>query len=181
MHLKEDKKTVDLLVRVRSQSQQAFAELALAYAPLIESECAKRVGKIEADELRQVALIGLYSAACSFDITKEGITFGLYAKICIGRRLDGELRKLYTRVEEPIGDDEISPVASPEEELIARESYNKLLEQIDRTLTEGERSAFMLYLSRKSYAEIANILGRTEKSVDGAIRRAKAKLRKING
>lgn len=179
--MKEDKKTIELILRVRENKQNAFAELSLIYAPLIESECAKRAGRVEQDELRQAALIGLYSAACSFDITKEGITFGLYAKICIGRRLDSELRRVYNHHESPIDEDEMSPASSPEEELIARESYEKLLSQIESTLTEGERDVFMLYLAHKPYAEIARILGRTEKSVDGAIRRAKAKLRKING
>ena len=72
-------------------------------------------------------------------------------------------------------------MASPEEELIAREDYRELLRSIDRVLTESEREAFALYLEGKSYSEIAERLGRTAKSVDGALRRAKEKIRKING
>ncbi len=148
---------------------------------MLENECSKRAGKLESDDLYQAALIALYSAACSFDESRQGITFGLYAKICVQRRLDSELRRVNVPVEELTDENEISPAASPEEELISRENYRDLLDSIDRALTESEREAFMLYLADKSYAEIARILGRTEKSVDGALRRAKEKLRKING
>lgn len=175
------KKLSELLAQVKNGNQKAYAELSRQYAPMLENECKKRVGQSEYDDLYQAALMALYSAACSFDSSREGITFGLYAQICVRRRLDGELRRAGKNVDEPIDENEISPAATPEEELISRENYRVLLDSIDRTLTEAERSVFLLYLADKSYAEIARILGRTEKSVDGALRRAKEKLRKING
>ena len=124
----------------------------------------------------------MYGAARTYDESRGGLTFGLYAKICVRRRLDGEFRRAGKyRYDVPIAENEASPLASPEEELIAREDYRELLNSIDRVLTESERAAFTLYLEGKSYAEIARILGRTAKSVDGALRRAKEKIRKING
>lgn len=147
---------------------------------MLESECAKRADKMEMDELRQAALIALYNAACSYDGNRPGITFGLYAQICVRRRLDSELRKAHIPQGQPIDEDEADPSASPEDELISRENYRKLIDSIDRVLTESERSAFLLYLSDKSYTEIARILGKSEKSVDGALRRAKSKLRKLS-
>ena len=176
------KKLSELLSQVKDGNQKAYAELSRQYTPMLLNECAKRSDKMDADELYQAALIALYGAARTYDESRGGLTFGLYAKICVRRRLDGELRRAGKyRFDEPIAENEASPLASPEEELIAREDYRELLRSIDRVLTESEREAFALYLEGKSYSEIAERLGRTAKSVDGALRRAKEKIRKING
>ena len=172
----------ELLAQVKNGNQKAYAELSRQYAPMLYSECSRRSDRMDSDELYQLALIALYGAARTYDESRGGLTFGLYAKICVRRRLDGELRRAGKyRFDEPIAENEASPLASPEEELIAREDYRELLDAIDRVLTESERAAFTLYLEGKSYSEIAQRLGRTAKSIDGALRRAKEKIRKFNG
>ena len=178
----DQNKLSKILAEVRAGNQKAYAELSRQYAPMLHAECSRRSDRMDSDELYQLALIALYGAARTYDEGRGDITFGLYAKICVRRRLDGELRRAGNyRTGEPIDENEVSPQASPEEELIAREDYRELLDAIDRALTPSEREAFVLYLAGSSYADIAKRLGRSTKSVDGALRRAKEKIRKLNG
>ena len=47
---------------------------------------------------------------------------------------------------------------------------------LEKTLTELEREVLVLFLRDKSYAEIAETLGKSTKSVDNAIQRVKKKV-----
>ena len=170
------RQTEELVSRAKAGSQQAFSELAVIYTPLIESECLKHKDKLDMDELKQAALIGLYSAVCAFD-PGRGVTFGAFAKVCIANRINSELRRVRPAEEEL--DEELHGAGSPEDDIIERESYLDRLESIDAALTDYEKNVFLLYLNGESYKFIAARLGKTEKSVDGAIRRSKEKLRRF--
>ena len=168
--------TEELVSRAKAGSQQAFSELAVIYTPLIESECLRRAGKWDMDDLKQAALIGLYSAVCAYD-PGRGVTFGAFAKVCISNRIDSELRRI--RPGEDELDETIRASGTPEEDFIAKESYLDRLERIDAVLSDYEKKVFSLYLNGESYKFIAARLGKTEKSVDGALRRSKEKLRRV--
>ena len=43
-----------------------------------------------------------------------------------------------------------------------------------------EKEVLELYLEGNDYTEIAKMLGKTDKSIDNALQRIKAKIRKIN-
>ena len=174
----DNKKEIEkLITEARAGHQRAFSELVLQYTPLIESECLKRADKLDLPDLKQAALIGLYSAVCSYDFSR-GVTFGAYARVCVSNRLDSELRRA-PRKDESL-DEALSRETglSPEEEIIARERLAQRLAHIDSLLSDYERQVFKLYLGGESYKFIAARLGKSEKSVDGAIRRAKEKLRR---
>jgi len=183
--------------KIKSGDQSAFDNIARKYSPLIDSMykryyniSSKNGYMIDEDDLKQEAVIALYNAAMTFEDKKnaddnaEGnkITFGLYAKICIRNRLISLLRK-YKNFELLSEDETTAETAeielSPEEQLIERESYELLIDQINRILTGYEKSVFELYVNEKekTYREIAVLLGRSEKSVDNAIYRIRAKLK----
>ena len=170
--------TVELVRSAKGGSQQAFSELVLLYTPLIENECLRRAGRLDMDELKQAALIGLYSAVCAYDPSK-GVTFGAFAKVCVSNRLDSELRRLRPADDEL--DESIRGAGNPEDDFIEKESYLTKLASIDAALSDYEKRVFLLYLNGESYRFIAARLGRTEKSVDGALRRSKEKLRRVLG
>lgn len=174
--------TEKLIDEAKKGSQRAFSELVIRYTPLIESECLCRAGTMDMDDLKQAALIGLYSAVCAYD-AERGVTFGAYARVCIGHRLNSELRRA-PRASEPLDEKSLAADASassPEDELIARESFRKSVADIDAALSDYERRVFRLYLGGESYKFIAARLGKSEKSVDSAICRSKEKLRRILG
>jgi RNA polymerase sigma factor, sigma-70 family len=165
------------------------------YNPLINSMVYKyyRIVKesgypADEDDLRQEAVIALYKAAMTYESENGKVTFGLYAKICIRNKLTSILRKAEKSSETNIYEsesflkydtDEKLPELEldPEELFIAQESYKDLLDQISKILTYYEKRVFDMYVDGKTYREIALLLDRSEKSVDNAIYRIKAKLR----
>jgi len=169
-----------LIEEAKNGSQRAFSELALRYKPLMESECLRRNdGRVDLDDLKQAALIGLYSAVCCFDPSR-GVTFGAYARVCIGNRVKSELRSAPAESEpydEESDHDFVS--SSPEEDFIARETLARKMSDVEAALSDYEKQVFRLYLSGESYKFIAARLGRSEKSVDGAVARSKEKLRRV--
>lgn len=136
------------------------------------------------DDLMQEAAIALYNSACSFDDSK-GVSFGLYAKICIKNRLISFIRREYNgnlRADSLDQVDSVNPVSSdftPEQLIISKEALAEWNEKISASLTDFERSVFWLYLGGMSYTDIAEALHKQKKSVDNAIVRIKNKLRKL--
>ena len=181
---------------MKSGDQTAFKEITEKYSPLVNSMVYKyyRIAKesgysADEDDFRQEAVIALYRAAMTYESENDEVTFGLYAKICIRNRLSSVLRKAEKLFEknmyEPesytiaydIGEDLPEVELGPEELVIAQEDYKGLLDQISKILTAYERMVFDMYVEGKTYREIALLLDRSEKSVDNAIYRIKAKLR----
>lgn len=167
----------DLLLAAKSGDSQAFSELAAKYEPLIGSSAEKysRLCGENADDLRQEALLAFYRAVTSYDTGKEGVSFGLYAKICISNRLISILRKTGTENRRKASASMIkNTVRTTDRYFPELEGVSELM---DRLLTKYEKKVMSMYLEGKSYKDIALALGRNEKSVDNALFRARSKLR----
>lgn len=177
-----------LLENVKAGKPLSFDVIYELYIPLIESTVqnyCKRyaISESEADDIRQEALIALYNAAIAYD-TAKNVTFGAYAKICIRNRIASYIRCLYENdsselLSERENEFEEPDFDTPEQIVINKESLCTLNHRIDETLTEFERSVFALYVGNMSYADMAKKLSKPKKSIDNAIHRIKAKLRKI--
>ena len=63
--------------------------------------------------------------------------------------------------------------------MISKESLSQLDQKMGEMLTEFEKSVFALYVGSMSYTDIAKALSKPKKSIDNAIHRIKAKLRKL--
>lgn len=177
----------NLLKDVQSGKPLSFDSVYSLYTPLIESAVSKcmkaySISENERDDLAQEAALALYKAAMAFDNTK-GVSFGLYAKICIQNRIIS-----YIRSNRQNGDAEQAPYDfycdmpgddTPEQLFISEEALKELNSKIDASLTGFESSVFRLYLEDLSYEDISHALSRSKKSVDNAISRIKAKLRKL--
>ena len=167
----------------------SFNKIYESYKPLIESTARLMTNKYslpssEYDDLVQEAAIALFTSATAYDENK-GITFGLYAKICIKNRLVSYISSRFgkTLVFSDVSLDEIEDVESvelnPEQFVIDKESLADLRAEIDKLLTPLESSVFSLYLVGTPYVDIAKALSKPTKSVDNAIRRIKTKILKI--
>ena len=66
----------------------------------------------------------------------------------------------------------------PEEMLIGNESRKELMESMKTYLSDGEMECIRLYIEGHSLMEIASRTGRSEKSADNAVQRAKKKIAK---
>ena len=171
----------NLIERTRMGDAEAFEHLAERYEPLIQSMTAKMHavsdGVLDPEDLRQEALLALYTAAMNYREQDE-VTFGLYAKICVRNRLVSLIRRSHhdSSVRELTREEEKT---DPEQSCIERESWIETQQRIREVLSDFEQKVLARYIQGKSYEAIASSLGVTEKSVDNAIYRLKAKLKRL--
>ena len=66
----------------------------------------------------------------------------------------------------------------PEELYLKREKIKALGDEIEKKLSDMEKTVLSLYLEGLSYKEIAEVIGKTPKSIDNALQRIKRKLDK---
>ncbi len=169
---------------IQRGNDSVFTLLLRQYTSLVNSlvfQFDKKYGEhsqTECDDLKQEAVIALYRAAKSYH--SGCVTFGLYAKICMKNRIISYIRKHHHDAK-PLSDltEEITDSLNPEENLITHESFEELLEHLALSLTPNEMAVYQLYVEGLPYKEIARRLQVSEKSVDNAVYRIRAKVRKI--
>ena len=151
---------------------------------------------VDAEDLAQEGMIGLFKAIRDYSPDKAA-SFSTFASVCIRRQIQNAItnsnRKkhvplnsyvsLYMNSEE--GDNfmleerlSTSREEDPEKLLIAREQIEDRNARIKKELSKLEQQVLKLYLQGLSYEEIAEQLGKTEKSIDNALQRIRGKLSK---
>ena len=169
----------DYLVAARVGDQAAFEELLARYTPLIESLISPYTPVCDAEDLRQEASIAFYRAVERFDVEREGVQFGLYAKICIRNHLISFARRM--PASEAIvsldSRESAQEEADPAQSLMDEESYTALYRRVEALLSPYENRVWWLYLSGRTAREIAILFSKDERSVQNAIYRIRKKLR----
>ncbi len=173
---------------------QAFSELLNRYYRIILYKIAgvKACG-MDADDLMQEALIGLYGAVSTFS-PAEGAAFGTYAGVCIDNRLRSAVRNSARDKNKPLThymelsdyyrqeEDAFSTAdkgTDPEATVLIDESVAELRQRLKKLLSDREYQVFTQYhLQDCSYEEIAKSLGMDAKAVDNALQRVRRKLKK---
>ena len=190
-----DKKTLELLTRIKAGDEIAFHELTESYASLIESvahstaEYLGRSGIISpdaaVDDLRQEARLALYRASLRYDEDGMGekVTFGLYAKICMRNALTSEFRRLSAKKRRSnrlrrASLDEAKAAVSDVSDADMRSALEKLLRSGDGELSRYEESVLRAYAEGKKIPAIAEDLGRSIRSVNNALYRIRVKLKR---
>ena len=172
-----------LIKRARLGDDAAFAELAGAYRRLIHwhvSRSASDIASAYRDDLFQEGLVGLLSAVRTYD----GVTsaFATYASTRISHSVISAARRYRKQAGgETVSLDgtELGSSQSPESDFLDRESSSVLYERIFSELSAYEGAVFELYLSDRSYAEIARVMHKSEKSIANAICRIRKKLKAL--
>ncbi|MBR1780816.1 MAG: sigma-70 family RNA polymerase sigma factor [Oscillospiraceae bacterium] len=147
----------------------------------------------DSEDLVQEGMMGLLAAVREFD-RDRGVTFRTYAETCIRNRLHSAVKAAardkhtplnsYVPLETALLDGADSDDASaanrsqddPETLMIRREDMQERLDQLYRQLSPLETRILQLYLSGRSYAEIAQACNRPLKSVDNAVQRIRRKV-----
>ena len=84
----------ELILMVREGHDEAFSELVHRYLPMLEKVTGSFVGvDLRKDEAFCEASVAFYKAAMTYDISRSEVTFGLYARICVKRRMLDLLRR----------------------------------------------------------------------------------------
>ena len=173
-----------LIARARLGDGEAFAALVDSYKRLVYwhiSHSASFVSAADEEDLYQEGLVGLLKAVRTYDGVSSA--FATYASSCICHSVISAARRLRKQNGDvvPLDDTELVSGSSPESDLLDRESISLLYERVFSRLSGYERSVFELYLSDRSYADIARVMGKTEKSIANAICRIRRKLKNLLG
>ena len=185
-----------LISRCRQGDRTALECIMEKYKPLVIKKARSMflIGG-ETEYLIQEGMIGLFKALQDFDPDRE-TSFYRFSKLCIDRQIYSAVTSAGRKKHSPLNgyvslsDSEeleweerwrrpaVSTV-SPEEALINRERMEMIQEKLGERLSSLEWSVLKLFLEGYSYAQMADKLGKKEKSIDNALRRIKGKLQDI--
>ncbi len=175
----------ELIRRLRAGEKQIEEYLLEKYKPFVKSK--SRVLYLvggDREDLIQEGMIGLFKAIRDFD-TENGAYFAAFAKVCIERQLYTAIEAAGRQKNAPLNayislseEEETLMDQGIEEAVIEKTSFQQNYEYIQQFLSSMEKEVLELYLEGKDYTEIARILGKTDKSIDNALQRIKAKIRK---
>jgi RNA polymerase sporulation-specific sigma factor len=175
----------NLLELVRGGGQKAFTDLLEMYEPLVRAEVSRYTSGLDAfdvDDFRQVALLALYRASLSFDLSQSEVEFGLYAKICIHNALASFVEAWIRNSNELSVPDEWlgegdHGEGDPARRLMEEEAVQLLLARIRKVLSPFENRVWNLYMAGFSAKEIGRVLGKEPHSIENAVYRIRQKLR----
>ena len=159
-----------------------FLDVLPGLLPKIHAIAQHFAGMAEHDDLVQEGLIALYECSRRFDPSR-GVPFEGYALICARRRMISTIRKnsvdhSFSIEEWQSLPDLVSTAPAPEDYALGKESVEYLRMFLQSHLSRLERQVLGLHVEGASYREIAAQIGRSEKSVENALSRIRAKLSK---
>lgn len=176
-----DMEVSSLVLLTRANDNFAFSELVKRYTPMINGVISGfAFPKSRVAEAESEAYVALYRAAMTYDVASTEVTFGLYARICVHRRLC-DFASAVTGQEVSIDEVEPSELSDScviESELVDEETMRECIAKARDILSDYEYSVFRLYLNGYTTREIAELLSRSPKSVDNAKNRMMKHLRK---
>ena len=88
-----------LLLLAKEGDGDAFARLAEEYKPMLDAAVASYKSDLceqDVEELHQEALLAFHRAVQSYELLYGNVSFGLYAKICVGKCRPCSFRSWFT-------------------------------------------------------------------------------------
>lgn len=190
-----------LLCDYKNGNQEIMDYLMVKYKSMVRTKArAMYLLGGENEDLIQEGMIGLIKAVRDFDVTQK-TSFSSFAELCVSRQMysaiEASNRKkhlplnsyvsLYEDSEEvgegrslPLIDTiESSKENDPEVLYFGKEYTEAFAEQLKELLSPLENHVLYLHLMGTDYRTIAELLGKSPKSVDNALQRIKTKAQKI--
>lgn len=190
-----------LLCDYKNGNQEIMDYLMVKYKSMVRKKArAMYLLGGENEDLIQEGMIGLLKAVRDFDVTQK-TSFSSFAELCVSRQMysaiEASNRKkhlplnsyvsLYEDSEEvgegrslPLIDTiESSKENDPEVLYFGKEYTEAFAEQLKGLLSPLENHVLYLHLMGTDYRTIAELLGKSPKSVDNALQRIKTKAQKI--
>ncbi len=171
-----------LLEGCRRRDDAAFAELVRRYTPLVRKLISEfEIESLEESELFSEASVALYQAALSYDTEQGGVTFGLYARVCISHRFVDIKRRQKQLPEFTDYDvDSVEGGDGPDKGIFERERIDSIILYAKNALSDYEYSVLLLHIQGYKTSAIAEKLKRSPKSVDNAKARVFRRLREVS-
>ena len=180
---KPDASVRDLVLQAQAGSREAYLALLARYRPLLEASVARfgaaEMTDQERADMREEAERVFLGAVSSYDTEQDAVDLGLYAKICLHNGLISEWRHLQSlrRIPSlPLSEGELT-VPDPARLVEEDERFERLCRTVRGHLSDYENRVWWQYVAGVSVADIAEGLGKDERSVHNAIYRIRKKLR----
>lgn len=175
-----------LVALAQAGDKRAEEELLIRYANLVRRK-ARRFFLVggDTDDLVQEGMIGLFGAIGSYKPQGEGSSFQGFASVCVARRILDAVKSATRKKNEPLNsslylsDEEMGIVGDPEEMVIVRENIREFNKKMGKILSDFEFKVTTMYIDGMTVADICEVTGKTLKSVDNGIQRAKRKMQAV--
>ncbi len=179
-----DLRSDEELAVLARDSMEAEGILLSRYLHLIQYYAYRYAVGADADDLVQEGLIALLYAIPQYE-PEKGTKFSAFAQVCIQNRMKNVLQKA-RKFPEPVENPEEYQRAdfidetTPESILLEKEQSDLFRKQVMEVLSDKEWQVLELIVDGASYAETAEKLGISEKSVDNAMQRIRRKMRSVH-
>jgi RNA polymerase sporulation-specific sigma factor len=179
----------ELIAKLRGGENDITDYILEKYKPLVR-RCTNAMYLIggEQEDLIQEGMIGLFKAIRDFQ--PGSAAFHSFARLCINRQLytavEASNRKkhqplnTYVSLSEEGAEPVTQAIESPEQLIIRQELWEEYKKRLSGMLSGMEKKVLDLYLEGENYTQIAEILGKTPKSIDNALQRIRHKVRLID-
>lgn len=190
-----------LLCDYKNGNQEIMDYLMVKYKSMVRKKArAMYLLGGENEDLIQEGMIGLIKAVRDFDVTQK-TSFSSFAELCVSRQMysaiEASNRKKHLPLNsyvslyedsEQVGEGRSLPLIDtiesskendPEVLYFGKEYTEAFAEQIKELLSPLENHVLYLHLMGTDYRTIAELLGKSPKSVDNALQRIKTKAQKI--
>ena len=191
----------ELIMMVNEEDDNAKEILYTKYR-FIVSYYVKKYSKIaltlgmDLRDLNQEALVGFSDALYSYRESEEA-SLKTFISICVERRIQTIILKASRKKNQLLNnalslehiyscfDSTLADIISDNNEndplvqMTRKERYNKIIKEIDTSLSSGEKDVFNLMLDGFDYKQISDILSISAKSADNTIQRVKQKIKDI--
>lgn len=190
-----------LLCDYKNGNQEIMDYLMVKYKSMVRKKArAMYLLGGENEDLIQEGMIGLIKAVRGFDVTQK-TSFSSFAELCVSRQMysaiEASNRKKHLPLNsyvslyedsEQVGEGRSLPLIDtiesskendPEVLYFGKEYTEAFAEQLKELLSPLENHVLYLHLMGTDYRTIAELLGKSPKSVDNALQRIKTKAQKI--
>ena len=190
-----------LLCDYKNGNQEIMDYLMVKYKSMVRKKArAMYLLGGENEDLIQEGMIGLIKAVRDFDVTQK-TSFSSFAELCVSRQMysaiEASNRKKHLPLNsyvslyedsEQVGEGRSVPLIDtiesskendPEVLYFGKEYTEAFAEQLKELLSPLENHVLYLHLMGTDYRTIAELLGKSPKSVDNALQRIKTKAQKI--
>ena len=182
----------EILIRRLRKGESAIADYLMEkYKGLVKKK-ARAMFLIggDTDDLIQEGMIGLFKAVRDYQPDREA-SFQSFANLCIDRQIYSAIKSSNRQKHQPLNTyvslsseaeedlrDSCAEQDKPEAIRSDGENVTALEKEMKKNLSPMESRVLQLYLDGNGYAEIAELLGKTPKSIDNALRRIRTKIKK---
>lgn len=185
----KSKKTLsdeELAVRAANGDDASMALLIAVVTPIAKAKASGFANaRISGEDLVQEGMLGFLDAVKTFDISK-GTPFKAYAEACINNRIISAVRVNFNNKNAALSNavsyeaeaaDKSDNTTDPANIISEKDETEYLAGLLKDGLSDFEKQVVDSRLLEKSYSQIAQELGCSEKAVDNALQRIRKKMR----